>query len=271
MSFEQPPADWMKLLCLDPGTARAGVLFAAIPGPPEGVSPDEYIPDRIHFYGELMLKKDVTADYIAQSIKEVHGPTRFWTFLIDKMGSIAKPGTFDITIRENVSRAFVKHGLSSQNSGNDFELSNPDVAGRELMLKAWLSADPPVVRVHRNLVHLNRQMDNFYRKQTDPTKRPESGKVESELIDAAEYIAAYFQETGGLFWRSPEPYTPEEADEEAPMRALIKDFEATGWDVDESLALAKIRLKVPGWETIDPFAKRRRRAPPSFGTFGNSE
>jgi hypothetical protein len=267
--FDQPPSDHLKLLCLDPGTARAGVLFASIPGPPEGIKPDEYIPDRIHFYGELMLKKDVTADYIARSIKEVHGPTKFWTFLIDKMGSIAKPGTFDITIRENLSRAFAKHGLVSQNSGSDFELSNPDVAGRELMLKAWLSADPPVVRVHRNMVHLSRQMDSFYRKQTDPTKRPESGKVESELIDCAEYIAAHFE--GGLFWHSPEPYTPEEADEEADMRALLSDFESAGWDCEEALALAKIRLKIPGWEHVDPFSARRRKAGVSFGTFGKAE
>jgi len=269
MRFEQPPDDWMRLLVLDPGTARAGVLFAAVPGPPDGMSPDEYVPDQIHAYGELMLKKDVTADYIARSIRENHGPMQFYTFVIDKMGSMAKPGTFDITIRENLSRAFAKHGLSSQNTGHDFELSNPDVDGRELMLKAWLSADPPVLRVHRNMVHLNRQMDNFYRMQTDPTKRPKSGKVESELIDCAEYLAAYFED--GLFWRSPQPYTPEEEDEEKPMRDLIQDFESTGWDVEEALAMAKIRLKMPGWENIDPFAKRRRQAAPSFGTFGKTD
>lgn len=267
MSFEQPPDDWMKVLVVDPGTARAGVLFAAVPGPPEGMKADEYVPDQIHAYGELMLKKDVTADYIAKSIKEVHGPTRFWTFVIDKMGSIAKPGTFDITIRENLTRAFVKHGLSCQNVGSDFELSNPDVEGREFMLKAWLSSDPPTLRVHRNMVHLNRQMDNFYRMQADPTKRPKSGKVESELIDCAEYLAAYFED--GLFWRSPEPYVPEEEDEEKPMRDLIADFEATGWNLEESMAMAKIRLKVPGWEHVDPFAKRRRGGGPSFGQFGS--
>lgn len=267
--FEQPPADHMKVLVLDPGTARAGVLFASIPGPPEGVKPEEYTPQHVHAYGELFLKKDVTADYIARSIKEVHGNTKFYTFLIDKMGSMAKPGTFDITIRENVSRAFAKHGLVSQTTGSQFDLSNPDVDGRELMLKAWISGDDPVLRVHRNMVHLNRQMDGFYRSQTDPTKRPRSGKVESELIDCAEYLAAYFED--GLFWHSPEPYIPEEADEEAAMRSLVKDFEATGWDVEEALAMAKIRLKVPGWEHIDPFAKRKRRAAPSFGTFGKTE
>lgn len=268
MSFEQPPHDWMKLLVLDPGTARAGVLFAAIPGPPEDMSPAEYTPEHVHVYGELFLKKDVTAERIALAIKEVHGPTRFYTFVIDKMGSIAKPGTFDITIRENISRAFAKHGLVSQNSGSGFEESNPDVAGRELLLKAWLKEPDPILRVHHNMAHLNRQMDGFYRKQTDPTKRPESGKVESELIDCLEYLAAYFE--GGLFWRSPEPYTPEVHDKEAGIRALAKDFESTGWDFEESLALAKIRLQVPGWENVDPFAKRRRSGGLSFGTFGKN-
>ena len=268
MSFDQPPADHLKILVLDPGTARAGVLFASVPGPPEGTKPEEYVPQRVHAYGELFLKKDVTADYIARSIKEVHGPTKFYAFLIDKMGSMAKPGTFDITIRENCSRAFEKHGLISQTTGSQFDLSNPDVDGRELMLKAWISGDDPVLRVHRNMVHLNRQMDSFYRSATDPTKRPRSGKVESELIDCAEYLAAYFE--NGLFWHSPEPYVPEDADVEAPMRALIKDFEGSGWELEEALALAKIRLKAPGWEAIDPFAKRRLTAQASFGTFGKS-
>lgn len=257
MSFEQPPKDAMKVLAVDPGTARSGVVFAAVPGPPPGVDPENYRPRRIHIYGELFLQ-GVDAFEMAKQIKAMHGPTRFHAFIIDKKCSDQHPPGFDISIREHYSRAFESQGLSCATTGSDFTLGSPDVDGRELLLKNWMKPPDPIMRVHPNLVHLERQMGNFFRMKTNPVKRPSKGKIVLENIHCLEYIAAYF-DRGYLFWVNPEPMTEDPDSDDQRAKKMLKDFQLSNWDMTEAAIRYKRRMKEPGFEKIDPIQIRQWR------------
>lgn len=232
--FKQPPKNWMKILSVDPGTTRSGALFAAIPGPPDGVEPVDYRPSRIHFYGELMLY-NATADMMAERVQEMHGPTRFHAFIMDSKCGRQHPPGFDISIFEQYSRSFRRHGLCSASTKYKFEPGTPDVDGRELKLKEWMQGADPILRVHNHLKNYNDQVINFFKKRNDPTKR-ETNKT-TELIDTAEYIAGYFHR--GLFWVDPEPMP----DERRPDTSIdiLKDLQNSKWHVSEAVLRAKIR------------------------------
>lgn len=226
----QPPDNYAKFVVIDPGTTRSGALFFGVPGPENVEEAHRYRPTEIHAYNELMLY-NADAYQFADEVKYREGPKRFCAFIIDKKCSDQHPPGFDISIREQYSRAFEKAGLSSQLTGHDFELGSPDVDGRELLLKKWMRDG--TLKVHRHLVNLNQQMLDFFKRKEDPTKR-ETRKV-LELVHCAEYCAAYFE--NGLWWKDPEPAPAYKQVDEAAE--IFKDIQRS-----ESLDTFLLRSKV---------------------------
>lgn len=213
----------MKVLAIDPGSAKSGCLCAAVPPPPPEVPLDRYQPDRLDIYAEVMLYK-ADAEDMAEAIKHLTGGYLFETFIIDKKGSWPKPPGFRMRIYDQYAGAMERRGVRSRRSGNRFELGSSDVGNRELLLKDLMrprGESAPILRIHNHLRNLNRQLQGERYTQNDYTKREKKGKKVSELVDCLEYIAGYFN--GRLFYVPPEPCDVEE--EIHPAAAFLKQFQ----------------------------------------------
>lgn len=170
----QPPDDFCKFLFMDPGTTRSAALFVAVPGPADDDDPTRYRPRYVHFYDELMLY-NATASEFAREVKKREGTTQFYDFVMDQRAGRQHPMGFDITVFEQYQQAFSKVDLVSMRGG-PFEPGSDDVDGRELLLKQWMRDGTVVVAPH--LVNLKKQMEDFFKKKTDPTKRELRGVTE---------------------------------------------------------------------------------------------
>lgn len=232
-NFVQPPPDHMKLLVVDPGTTRSGALFVSVPGPGPDEDQDAYRPKKVHFYGEYMAY-GATAREFARAIKEREGETMFYEVLMDQRAGRQRPMGFDHTVFKQYEDAFEGAGIVSMR-GTKFEWASDDVQGRELLLKAWMRGPDAMLVVHPHLVNLKEQMENFFKRKEDPTKR--EGRKVTELIDCAEYAAAYFER--GLFWYPPKKLQkltpPDEATE------VLKDLLASNWNMAQAKVRAKLR------------------------------
>ena len=209
----QPPDNWMRVLAIDPGTHKAGALCAAIP--PEKSS--------IHVYAEIMLA-NADAHKLGSEVAQMMGPNLFHTFIIDFRAGRQTPMGFSKTVAEHYAAVFFELNLESYVSGHGFEWGSDNVEGRELSLKKLMRSRghlPPLLKVHRNLVQLDRQLTSFFYKKNDPTKRDDRGKV-LELVHCLEYIAGYFED--GLFYEPPVPVKKRSKASEATigLRKIMK-------------------------------------------------
>lgn len=130
-----PPNDWTHELILDPGTAKPAILLCAIP-PKELWDGGEpyYVPYR-EFY-----RARQTAEDLARTISEFskqHMIT-FHRFIIDGQAARITPMGYAGTIGEHYSRAFEKHGLFCQMSGQYFTPGDPSFSQRVMEVEGWL-------------------------------------------------------------------------------------------------------------------------------------
>jgi len=141
---------------------------------------------------------------------------------------------FDHTVFRQYEDAFRDAGIETV-KGYRFEWGSRDVDGRELLLKEWMRGAEPTLKVHKHLVNLKSQMEDFFKRREDPTKR-ETRKV-LELIHCAEYTAAYFDR--GLFWYPPKKLQRLTPKDEAVE--VLKDLRSSNWSIKEAHVRAKIR------------------------------
>lgn len=223
---EKIPDDWMKILVVDPGTARSGFLCLAVPAPPADDKKD-YKPRHVHVYAERMLY-NADASEMAKQAKSLVGSMKFEIFLIDKRAGRQTPMGFSRTVKEQYAAEFKAQGVKSRLTGYDFEYTSDNVEARELQLKEWIEPGEDglitlIVRPH--LSALDSQMNGFFRKKSDPTKREE--RIVLELVHCLEYAAAYFD--GRLWYNDPEPV--DEIDTLDPVVRLMREMEAKGWQL----------------------------------------
>ncbi len=221
-----PPQDWMKILVVDPGTRRSGCLCLGVPPPPKDQEGD-YHPTEVHAYAEMMFY-NADASSMAKGIKELTGNMKFETFIIDHRAGRQTPMGFAHTIQEQYAAELEKLDVKSRRSASGFEWGSDDVDGRELLLKDWMRKPNPILRVHRGMYDLNKQMIDFYRKKSDTTKREE--KKPLELVHCLEYGAAHFN--GRLYYNEPEPV--DTLDDSDPTLELLEKMESQNWNWSKS-------------------------------------
>lgn len=129
----EPPGDWTRELILDPGTAKPGVLFGAIPPRKYWVGNDPYYV----IYNELFGLR-IDADEIAKRAKTIVGEYSIQRFIIDGMAARQTPMGFSGTIGQNYSRAFQENGLLCQESGAAFTPGDPNWSTRSQIVESWL-------------------------------------------------------------------------------------------------------------------------------------
>jgi hypothetical protein len=184
----------MRVVAIDPGSAKAGALCCAIPP----------TADQIVFYAEVMLR-DVDALKLAKEVQHLESDVKFEAFIIDaRAGKQHSMGRSD-TIAEHYEREFEAIGLKSRSTGHGFEWGCTDPDTRESALKMLMRNGPdgqPILRVMRHLVQFDRQMESIFYSKHDYRRRDDKGKV-TELVHCAEYLAAYF--ATGLYYVAPAP------------------------------------------------------------------
>ncbi len=207
-----PPADWMLLAIIDPGTLKSGAVFLAIP--PDG--------DEVHVHAELFLK-NADAHEFAREFKKIHGGRYFTAFVIDKRGSQQTPMGYSNRVCDQYREAFVQAGIEIP--GGDFKFGSDQVEGRILSLKKWLyhdaeSGTKPILRLHRGAtVNLDRQIQGRYYDKTDSQKLEK--RSVHELVDCLEYGAAWFDGRDSLYYDVPPEIRTETSDQKL-VEAVLK-------------------------------------------------
>lgn len=106
-----PPDDWMLCLALDPGSAKAGVGFYAVPPPELG--------DFVVLYDEIFQERS-DADKLADEVVKRTMGRQFQRFFIDNHAARRTPEGFGKTIRSVYVDAFEKRGIRCQVTGSNF-------------------------------------------------------------------------------------------------------------------------------------------------------
>lgn len=186
------PKDWMRLLAIDPG-ARGGVLFGAVP--PDASSLD--------IFGELTLP-NASADVLAERIAQRTNGYKWETFIMDGHAGKQTPMNFDHRVVDHWRKAFEKHGLQSRLTQYGFQYGSDNTAARVLSVKKLLqdvSADGKTkIRFHRGCVPmLDHQMRHRIYK---PDMERRDDRTQHDMVDALEYLAAFFDATG-IYYEAP--------------------------------------------------------------------
>lgn len=140
-----PPENWTRWLILDPGTAKPGVLFCAIPPPELWRNGEPYY----IVYGELYEPRLIASEVARKSAARSHGQV-FHEFVIDGQAARQTPMGFNRTIGQEYTRAFEKHGLSSVETGCSFVPGDPNFATRSQQVEsamAYRACGTPQLRI----------------------------------------------------------------------------------------------------------------------------
>lgn len=179
------PANWRRDLILDPGTAHPAVLLVATPPPSLGecyVAYDEIYPGR------------ATADDVARIIMDRHKGEIFQTFIIDNHAARRTPEGFNMTIGDNYSSVFGKHGLKCCETGTYFLPGSDNIPIRcQMLLDALLirSDGRPKFRViSRQCPNLVKQLQECMR-ATDSDGHALDVPAKGQQIDVLQ-CAEYF-------------------------------------------------------------------------------
>lgn len=192
-----PPEDWTRELILDPGTAKPGVLFGAIPPEEFWVAGNPYYV----VYDEIYTPR-LDAESLAEKIKARSNDYVFHRFIIDGKAGQQKAMSYSMTVQQNYSQAFAKRGLLCETSGSGFIPGDPNWETRSHALERWMHMRPcgrPQLRIVvdrcRNLVA---QLQSNVRKtikgidgQPIPLEKPADNQLD-DLRVCLEYWASRF-------------------------------------------------------------------------------
>lgn len=130
----EPPANWTRTLIIDPGTAKPGVLFCAVPPPEFWVEDEPYLVP----YNEIYVPRLIASE-VAWAVKQKSGEYAFQSFIIDGQAARQTPMGFALTIGQNISREFSKLNLLCEDSGSGFIPGDPNFQARSMIVDRWLS------------------------------------------------------------------------------------------------------------------------------------
>ena len=183
----QIPEDWTRYLVLDPGHAKQGVLFAAVP-------PPHIYGDHVVIYDEIFARR-IDAYALARAVFQKAKGFAFRAFIIDSHAGRQTPMGHNKTIKRQYSEAFESVGLTSELSGSSFIDGSDNVDAGIGLVREWMhirgDGTTKLRIVTATTPNLQRQLDG-YKKHVmngEPQDRPAAGQVD-ELCDCARYLAA---------------------------------------------------------------------------------
>jgi hypothetical protein len=180
------PLEWTRFAVTDPGYQTCGVLFAAVPLPPD---------DSIYIYDELYLKNVTAMDY-ARAMQVKCAGQQFQAFIIDPHAAIATQIGSGKTVGAQYSEELAKLGVRSIGTGSNFAMIVDDVKSGILAVHSLLAQrdnKKPRLRVLAGRCpNLEHEFKRYHNKR-------EAGKVldkpdprkHSHLMDTLRYLALY--------------------------------------------------------------------------------
>ncbi len=186
----QPPVDWTRGICLDPGTANPGVLKFAVPPLEFG----EYLV----IYQEVYPGR-ADADQVAKKVADLSAGEQFEWFIGDGHAMRITPMGVGMTTGQLYSDAFRKCGLYCHQTGSAFTYGSDDVLGRIGMVQRLLTIRsnglPKLRIVTASCPNLIRQMGEYERQEVDGPQGPvildlPAPRQKIDLAVCLEYIAS---------------------------------------------------------------------------------
>lgn len=129
----KPPASWTHEMILDPGTAKPGVLFCAVP--PKNL----WYKNCPYFivYDEIYIRR-ADAHTLAKEIKKRFVGIIPERFIIDGQAARQKPMGFAKTVGHNYSDVFKTFGIECNQTGPWFIAGDPDFSARSKIVSEWM-------------------------------------------------------------------------------------------------------------------------------------
>ena len=204
----QIPAEWSIWGVLDPGRTHCGTIFIAI-------DPDQ----QYHTVYDGFDLRHADADAWAEAVKERQHGTKFEGWICDQQrGKQRQDAEYSKTVAEQYWDALVRAAVQVRSTGPGFGMGgffpgSNDVDAREKSLQSMMAVrgDGPFVgtakwRVMRGVLpELEKQIRRAHTDPKNPEKRFKDKSQPSDLVEAAEYGAAF--DPG---YREPEAIAPVE-------------------------------------------------------------
>ena len=141
----EPPADWCREMILDPGTAKPGVLFGAVPPRDLWEGNEPYL----IVYGEIYRPR-TDASPLMRMAKDKGAGFWFRRFIIDQRAARQTPMGFSGTVGQNYSHFLKEVNFKSDETGFGFIPGDPTIEARWQLVERALRFRPcgrPQVRI----------------------------------------------------------------------------------------------------------------------------
>lgn len=194
----QIPADWTRYVAIDPGNRVCAALFLAVP-PDDAKSPADCpfdVARHVYVYDEIYLT-DATDEKMALAMRAKCEGQTIHAFIIDDNGS-RRTEFGGYSIRQQLKRAFERHGVKCVARGHGFVTGSNDVQAGCAMVRTFLrdkQADgrPRLLVVKETTPRLQDNMKYYRRKIIGGVvqDRPDDRSPHGHTPDALRYLCNY--------------------------------------------------------------------------------
>lgn len=184
----QPPQNWCRYFCYDPGQTQAGALFIAVPPPVFG--------DVAVVYDEMYPQHQTAKEFARDVKRKMAGQPKFQAFLIDGRAGRQTPLSGGMTVEGQFAEAFRQEGLLSADTGYHFQYGSDNIPARMAETREWLGIrDDGTTKlrfVTTRLPNLLKEFERYSRKvnaRDEVMEEPEKGN--NHIISTLEYLVMH--------------------------------------------------------------------------------